>query len=356
MSVYKRNGKWWIGYRDGGTGKWIRRVAGETKAQAQDALAEERTGGRKIASEATVAEPPVRFEAFTETYIAASQRNQKRSWEHEARILNRLCREFGVLRLDEFTPMLIEDYKHRRSRELVPGTERRVTPRTVNYDLAVLKALFNMAIRQGKVATNPVRQVRLFKLNNERRRYLNQGEVQALVGVCEGRLAHLKPILVVALNTGMRMGEVLGLRWADLDFPNGYVHLRTSKNGKGRSIPLSGEAREAFQGLPTYRPKDLGSEVFVFSNGQGKPRISIRNAFLRALAKAGIKDFRFHDLRHTFASQLVSAGEDIMVIKELLGHQTLQMTLRYAHLHPDRGRRAVARLGELYGTKMALKP
>ncbi len=353
MSIYQRNGKWWIGYRHPQTGKWTRNVGGTTRARAERALAEVRADVAAAPIPLPIVEPTVRFAEFVEVYVASAREEKKKSWESEAGILHRLNREFGSLALNDITSFMIQQHKLRRSQVLVPKTNRLITPRTVNYDLAVLKALFNMAIRLGQAKANPVRQVKFFKLNNERRRYLSQREVQALLEVCTDRLAHLKPVLVMALNTGMRMGEILGLRWADIDFPNGYIHLRTSKNGRGRSISMNEGVSAALQGLVSYTPGDSRSESFVFCNGQGKHRTSIRNAFLTALERAGIKDFHFHDLRHTFASHLVSAGEDIMVIKELLGHETLQMTMRYAHLHPERGRRAVARLGGLYGTETA---
>jgi len=165
---------------------------------------------------------------------------------------------------------------------------------------------------------------------------LTKEEIKALYYACPG---HLKPIIVVALNTGMRKGEILNLKWDDLDFRQKIIYLLNTKNNEKKEIPMN---QVVFYTL--FKVKKHPESPYVFCNKDGKPYGSVKTAFRNALKKAGIKNFRFHDLRHTFASHLVMAGVDLNTVKELLGHKDIKMTLRYAHLSPDHKRRAVETL------------
>jgi integrase len=136
----------------------------------------------------------------------------------------------------------------------------------------------------------------------------------------------------------MRLEEVLSLEWGrHVDLAHGFITLDKTKNGDRRELPINGTLRETLKGLT--RRLDV---PYVFYNpATGKRHKDIRRSFNAALRKTGIKDFKFHDLRHTFASQLVMAGVDLTTVKELLGHKTLTMTLRYAHLAPAHKVKAV---------------
>jgi integrase len=185
-------------------------------------------------------------------------------------------------------------------------------------------------------ALKKVRKVKLLEENNRRLRYLAKEECQKLVNLCGN---HLRPIVITALNTGMRRGEILGLKWDNVDLKHGFILLDKTKNGDRREIPINETLRQTFKSI------ERRLEVpYVFFNPLTDPIVpygDIKNAFNRACRKAGIKDFHFHDLRHTFASHLVMAGIDITTVKELLGHKTLTMTLRYAHLAPSHKVKAV---------------
>lgn len=166
---------------------------------------------------------------------------------------------------------------------------------------------------------------------------------------------HLRPILVIALHTGMRRGEIFNLLWTDIDFQGDLAHVRESKNGEGRYIPVSSELRHTLQSLssrfsggyvfPSYLPrrKRNGADVV----GQ-HPYTDLKNSFSSALKRAGISDFRFHDLRHTFASHLVMAGADLNTVRELLGHKSIKMTLRYAHLSPTHKKQAIKLIDQAF--------
>jgi integrase len=185
--------------------------------------------------------------------------------------------------------------------------------------------------------------------HNRRLRYLSVEECQGLVQAC---LPHLKPIVVTALNTGMRKEEVLSLRWdKHVDLKHGFILLDTTKSGERREIPINDTLRQTLQAL--VRRVD---SPYVFTGANGKRFLDVKRAFHSACQRADIKDFTFHDLRHTFASHLVMAGVDLPTVKELLGHKTLSMTLRYAHLAPSHKVKAVAVLGEsLNGTQSIQK-
>ena len=156
---------------------------------------------------------------------------------------------------------------------------------------------------------------------------------RSLIDCCA---THLKPIVTVALHTGMRKSEVLGLKWKQIDLAHGFILLDTSKNGERREIAIDNALREMFEEMPHSI-----ESINVFTDRDGNPYKDVKKSFKTALLKAGIRDFRFHDLRHTFASHLVMAGVDLVSVKELLGHKSLTMTMRYARLAPGHKRKAV---------------
>ena len=164
--------------------------------------------------------------------------------------------------------------------------------------------------------------------NNRRLRFLAIEECQTLINCCP---PHLKPIVQVALHTGMRKSEILNLRWEQVDLVHRFVLLDMTKNGERREIPID----TTLWNMLNEMPHSIESNYVFTGLKTGVPYKSVKKSFCAALKKAGISNFRFHDLRHTFASHLVMAGVDLTSVKELLGHTSLTMTLRYAHLAPS---------------------
>ncbi len=199
-----------------------------------------------------------------------------------------------------------------------------------------LKRLFNLCIEWGLCEYNPAGRIKLFRVDDRRYRYLSEEEEEALLNVCT---PYLKRVVLFALHTGMRKGEILGLRWGDVDFHNAVaiVPASRSKSKRDRCIPLNSVAMSVLNELP--RPMDR--QAYIFGNSAAGRQDNLKRLWNVALAVAGIENFHFHDLRHTYASRLVSAGVDLAVLRELLGHSDFTMTLRYAHLHPSRLREAV---------------
>jgi integrase len=234
-------------------------------------------------------------------------------------------------RLFEITPLDIEKFKTARSKQ--------VSPASVNRELACFKHMFTKAIEWNMAVDNPVKKVRMFRENPGRIRYLTKPEAQQLLNECA---EHLRPIVILALYTGMRLGEILNLKWENIDIRQKSIYIQTTKSGYSRDIPMAEPVYFALGRVPKI-------SEYVFCKKDGTRIQDIRTAFNNAIKRAQIEDFRFHDLRHTFASHLVMNGADLMTVKELLGHRTISMTLRYAHLSPEHKRKAVESLGYLDG-------
>src|SRR5205823_11909722 len=195
---------------------------------------------------------------------------------------------------------------------------------------------------------NPCQKVKRFREDNERNRYLSDEEEPRLLSVLTGPRASLRPHVVLAIHTGMRRGELLSLRWANVDFERGLVHVMNShreqtKSGHSRSIPMSRLAKQQLLSLQTKS----GDTEYVFVNrNTGRPRTDVKRGFRSACRDAGLEDFRFHDLRHTAATRLGDAGVDTRRIMAILGHRCMQTSARYTHTTDGGLRRAIETLAQ----------
>ncbi len=257
-------------------------------------------------------------------------KGRQRSEAWKGYIIKQLLEKFGSMELSEFNTYKLEQFQSER---LKGGNK----PATVNRLLAVFAHMFTKAVDWSMMNKETVANIKIKMLpeNNKRLRYLSKEEIQKLITSCD---PHLKPIVITALNTGMRKSEILNLKWEQADLRHGFILLDITKNGERREIPINETLRGILQGIT--RRLDI---PYVFYNPiTGKPYTKdLKRSFQTALKKAGIKDFKFHDLRHTFASHLVMAGVDLTTVKELLGHKDIKMTLRYAHLAPSHKVKAV---------------
>ncbi len=210
-------------------------------------------------------------------------------------------------------------------------------PAMANRLIATLKHCIHKGYQWEMVSEETLKRVRQIKFlpgNNKRLRYLSKDECRALLDNCYG---HLKAIVTFAMNTGCRSGEILSLKWDNVDMKHGFIRLDRTKNGERREIPINDDVKAVLQGMT--RRLDV---PYVFHDPiTGKPFQDVKRSFNTACRKAGITDFRFHDQRHTFASHLVMAGVDITTVSKLLGHKSLTMTLRYSHLAPNHLQNAV---------------
>lgn len=335
MATLRKRGKtWYVDFRC--KGRRTRKAAGKIKSVAEAVLKDIEVKIAKGEHLRVYDEPKILFRDFSKEYLKYSKANKSpTSFERDVSIMYHLLQAFGDKFLTEITSALIERYKQRRLQSIKPAT--------VNRELACLKHMFSMAQNWEYTKENPVKKVKLLKEPPGRLRYLTEKEIQDLLTVCQGRLYS---IVFTALYTGMRKSELLYLRWKDIDFQNKTITLRKTKNNEMRIIPVNETLWREFRLLYLKR-----RGPYVFSNRE-KPYQNLDNAFAKALKEAGIKDFRFHDLRHTFASHLVMKGVDIRTVQKLMGHKNIKMTLRYAHLSPDHERTAINRLdfGHSLGT------
>jgi integrase len=322
MSVYQKK-------RKDGTTAWYydfmhnnlryRGVGGTTKSQAQRIL--DKVRSKVLSGEFELEEPASnpRIEKFADLYL--KRRQHLRSKKRDALSVRTLLKFFSGKVLLAIKPSDIEDYKVKRKAEGVSGG-------TVNRELAALKRMFNLAIKWSAAKKNPVNQVDFLEEPPGRTRFLTEEEAGRLIDSCA---EHLKPIVITALNTGMRLGEILGLKWEGVHIEHvikPYIELRVTKNNESRNIPLNEDMVALLRELRNQ--SQISGYVFLsLRKGQLK---SVRKPFEAALKRAGIGNFRFHDLRHTFASHFVMNGGDLLTLKEILGHSSLRMVERYAHL------------------------
>jgi integrase len=249
-------------------------------------------------------------------------------------------------------------------------------PTTINRRVTTLKAVLNKAVEWDVIPSNPLQKIKPLKVdNNSRIRYLDNNEERQLRQALNDRehssrsgrasgnkwrdirgydslpsldcvfVDHLKPMVLLALNTGLRRGEIFNLKWTDVDFSRKTLTVEgaTTKSGQTRHIALNAEIIRVLQ---EWQQQTVSELVFQ-SPVTGEPFNNIKTSWSQLRKNANITDFRFHDLRHTFASKLVMADVNLYTVKELMGHSTIQMTERYAHLAPEHKATAVERLVNL---------
>ena len=325
MGIYRKGDDWHIDYRVNGKRK--REKIGPNKKLAESVFSKRKV---EIAENRYLdirKNHRVMFGDFADTFLELhSKLNKKpRVARRDFFLVRSLGSHFSGKYLYEISPQSIERYKAARIKEVAPAT--------VNRELACLKSMFNKAIEWGKAYDNPVRKVKLFRENNKRIRYLEKEEIRKFLDNCP---PHLKPIATVAVFTGMRKSEILNLQWKNISFEQGIIYLLDTKNNERREVLMNETVKKALIAVPRHP-----ASPYVFCHKSGKPYTNVRKSFGATLKKCGIIDFRFHDLRHTFASQLVMMGIDLKTVQELMGHKSIEMTLRYSHLSPDHKKKAV---------------
>ena len=348
--VFKRGRSWGVDYFTT-EGVRKREMVGPSKAIAQKILQKRLTLVAENKHLDIKREHKIKFKDFAPEYLDRHCKRTLRGWNKSSRSnIRHLVNFLGNKFLHEIIQRDVENFIDWRLQHCNPRSRKPIAPNTVNKDLGVLRNMFNKAQEWEYFSgRNPVQGLKFLPVDNKRTRFLEKEEIRRLLENCD---KHLKDIVEFALNTGMRKGEIFNLKWHDIDFNRGLVHILKTKNGEKREIPMNEAVRDIL-----YRVRKNPDSPYVFASFNGKPFNDIKKSFYTALNKAEIENFRFHDLRHTFASQLVMAGVDLMTVKELLGHKTIEMTLRYSHLSCYHKHRAVQALNLLgspkSGTNMA---
>jgi excisionase family DNA binding protein len=322
--------RWSIDYRD--RGKRIREVVkdAQTRGEALVALQSrvaESFNGRFNPVRRT---EPMRFSRLAEIYLEDYAKTNKKSWICDSYALKaHLVPYFGGSRLEEITPLMIEQYRNERLRS--------VRKSSTNRETALLKVMFNLAITWGFASENPVLKIKQYsEKGNVKERVLSEEEETRLLAAAA---PHLRPIILMLLNTGARRNEILTLKWNAVDLKQRTIRLTRLKGGQNPVVPLN---ERAFEVLTALRAK--ATSDYVFTGPKGEPLATIRTAFTNACRRAEVDGLRLHDLRHTFASRLVKAHVDIITVQSLLGHVSVTTTQRYTHTHEDQRRAAVAAL------------
>lgn len=331
--IYLRNGIYYVSfyYHDkSGVRLRFRKAVGPEKKEAEDFLGKKRAEAREGKLFDVQKDEKITFEDFGKEYIERHSKIYNKSYVTDEHRLKCLSKVFGGKHLYEITPQHIENYKIARLAD-------KIMPATINRDLALVRSMLNRARDWGKLMrSNPCAKMRKLRENNGRLRFLSTDEIQKLYAACQGEVL---AFVTFALNTGCRRGEMMALTWPDMDIHRGQIHIRDSKSGKGRVIPMN----ETVKTLILSLKKQPGSPN-IFASYH-------REAFDAALTQAGIEDASLHSLRHTFASHLVMRGVDLVTVSRLLGHASIQMTMRYSHLSPEHQARAVGVLDGAFGLK-----
>jgi integrase len=330
MRIYQRKAKgvWYLDYSF--NGRRVRKKVGTSKKMAELALKEIELQIAKGEFLGVIELKKVVFDKLCREYLVYSKANKaKQSHRRDTTSINNLRKSFKGKLISEISAYDLEQYKNIRKDE--------VEPATVNREISCIKHMFTKAIHWDYLRKNPLRSVKKFREPPGRVRYLKENEIAKLLYCCA---EHIKPVVITALNTGMRKGEILNLKWSDVDIVKRIITIRDSKNHESRHIPINDELYTVLLKLP----QNSNCDGHVFLGKHGEPIRSIQNAWERTVKNAGITDFRFHDLRHTFASHLAMRGVDIRVLQELLGQKTIAMTVRYSHLSNKVLRKAVDKL------------
>lgn len=335
MRVYLRGRSWCVDYAV--DGKRIRKSFGRQKKVAELFLMNIEVKKAK-GEELSPKYESIPLSDFITKYLEYSKQNKSegtyRTDLSRIRIFEKFLKEKGIQKLEDITQELVEEFKS--------VTLQRSSAATFNRYLEMIKAMLNKAVAWRHLKENPLEDFKKMKITNARQvRFFTSEEISAIL---DKATPFMEKAIKILLYTGMRRSELVYLTWDDIDFRNKLITVQSKpevgfhpKSHRPRSIPIHPELEQLLLDLP-QRGK------YVLDNGKNEPahcRDYCSDRFARILKETGIRNAKLHTLRHTFASNLVMAGVDLRTVQELLGHSTVKMTERYAHLSPDHKTRAV---------------
>jgi site-specific recombinase XerD len=327
------SGIWWICYFDANRRKRREKVG--RKGDAIDLYRKRKTEahqGKKLPEKLRA--KAIIFSVLAQDAIQYSKGN-KMSYRQDVYRMSKLLSWIGNRVADSITPQEIEYWLTEQA------DKNKWKPATVNRFKALLSLTFRLGMQNGKAAANPARLVRRRREDNARIRFLSRDEGKLLRFAIEAKFPQHIVEFDVALNTGMRRKEQYSLTWECVDFERKLITVAQSKNGEMRHVPMNKTVADALQNL--YATSSRRGRIFL-SSRSGDPLLGPRHWFEPVVVDAKLQNFTWHCLRHTFASRLVMAGVDLRTVQQLMGHKTLQMTVRYAHLAPEHQLAAVERL------------
>jgi len=280
---------------------------------------------RKVpGSQMTVGEAWSNYEPIT--------KRDKRSWKADISRAKHLIMHLGQVKVSELTKRDVESYRSARFKEVTcRGTNP--TPCTLNHEIRLLRVIINHAVSCGDLEKNPIAGIRLLRENNVRATVINEQQLSALVKEAD---SDLKPILIVAYDTGMRKSEILKLRWSQVDLHEGVVLVTGTKTDEPRSVYLTQRAKQTLHSLP----RSISGYVFV-NPKTNKPWVDIKKKWNKAREAAGIKEAWFHDHRRSFVTNARRRGIPESEIMKLTGHRTRSTFDRYNLVSEDELKRTI---------------
>lgn len=332
--VYRRGRHWWIRYRF--NGELIRKPIGKDQRLAEAKMAEVRLEIARGRHEETARGARRTFEQMANEYLDQKRSEGKRSIRCDELAISKLNEEFGTSWLHQISKERVEIYFRRERTVISKKTGKKLSGASLNRRLAILKCLFNCAIDIGYIRDNPARGIKKSKESPWRRKFvLGEDELQALVNAAA---PHLKPILAVAIGTGLRKGDILRLRWDQIDFRSNVITLYQQKTGEPIEIPMFSLTREVLWKL---RANACTSPFVITFRGKGIG--NCRTAFHGALRRSGLasRGYHFHDLRRSFSTMLYNRGVTLVKIQMLLGHRSVLTTERYLGVKFEETRTAI---------------
>lgn len=344
MSVRKIRNSWWVDFRH----EFVRYRKRSPENSQAGAKAYEAQLRARLASGISLSRPQEQQETFgpfaerwMDVYVTTNNKRSER--EKKQSILSKhLLPALGGQSLSSITPACIEEYK---AKKLQQGLKAK----TVNNHLTVLRKALDCAVEWGVLTTIP--RIRWLRTTRPAVRYLQEEESQALLRAEVEEMTHL--MVLVCLRTGVRIGELLGLRWSDVDFEQAQVTISTSivngirdtpKNRRIRTIPLAPDVFDALSLFLQCRRPGTAAPIFTLDGTSPLTRDQANWRLRCAYRAGGVKQLGWHALRHTFATDLLIKGADIRTVQTLMGHSTILMTAQYTHVIPGQLRQAVSLL------------
>ncbi len=301
-------------------------------------------------------------------YIGTVRRESTHE-RYQELLRNHVLPVFGTMRLHEITKGHVRDFLVSKLKATTMKNKVGYSPATICILRDILSGVFNFAVDEEILVVNPVAGItKRLELNRKKTKPeihpLTKPELTLFLSTCEAKFLEFYPFFLMAARTGMRLGELLAVRWGDVDFNSSFVWVRRSyrrgrmtlpKNNKGRKVDMSAQLSATLKSLLVQRKKEtlragLGEVPDLIFHRQGHPieQNYIRRVFKRALTKAGLREIRLHDLRHTFASLLLTQKETPVYVKEQMGHSSISITVDiYGHLIPGSNQKAVDKLDDL---------
>ena len=319
---FTHNGKYYRRSTETDNRKLARRIFDKVKGEVATGKWFEKPAGEGLT-----------FNDLADKYMTEYSAVNKTASTHkrDKSLFKQLQSTFGECYITDITPAMISDYKVKRRSD-------GVSPRTINYELTVMSHAFNIGIREWDLATdNPVKKVSKERVNNQIERWLTLDEEARLLNVSP---KWLQDIIVFAINTGMRQSEILDLKWKQIDMDRKTITISEQKNHCTDTLPFNATVMSI---LSDKYCADTDPDSYVFPNKafNRKGNRDLLIAFSNALKKANVHNFRFHDLRHTFATRLVQNGVDLYTVQKLGRWKTVVMVQRYAHHHTETLRPAI---------------